>query len=318
VKEKKQVRLKPLAEFRSLLEEPGKFLLIPAEEITHAHKKKPVHMNAINLRDVIKPVDGDSVAEAIAVNHRQVAGQMKRTGRRILTFLNHPNFGWGVTAEDMVLAAELRYFEVFNGHPSVRNEGDATHPDCERLWDITLALRLGKHGLGVVYGLATDDAHRYHEWGVGKVNPGRGWVMVRAPYLSSEAVVRAIDAGDFYSSTGVVLDEVKRSPERLSLKIRAEPGVTYTTEFIATAREASLDSKPQLDKDGKPLPVTRVYGDGIGKVVAQTKDLAPSYKLTGKELYVRARVTSSKAHPNPYRKGDREMAWTQPALPRVK
>src|SRR5712692_2517661 len=32
-----QVRLKPLSEFRSMLEEPGKFLLIPGEEITHKY-----------------------------------------------------------------------------------------------------------------------------------------------------------------------------------------------------------------------------------------------------------------------------------------
>ena len=40
-----------------------------------------------------------------------------------------------------------------------------------------------------------------------------------------------------------------------------------------------------------------------------------SYKLTVKELYVRAKVTSSKPHPNPYQKGDTEVAWTQPFVP---
>ncbi|MFM8273208.1 MAG: PHP domain-containing protein, partial [Gemmata sp.] len=49
-KDKKQVRLKPFAEYRSLFDEPGKFLLIPAEEITHAYAKRPIHMNGINLR----------------------------------------------------------------------------------------------------------------------------------------------------------------------------------------------------------------------------------------------------------------------------
>jgi hypothetical protein len=226
LKGKKQVRLKPLAEFRSLLEEPGKFLLVPAEEVTHGYNKRPVHMNAINLRDVIKPVDGASVAETISVNHRLIAEQAKKTRRRMLTFLNHPNWGWGINAEDMIPIQELRFFEVFNGHPGIRNEGDKDHPSCDRLWDIVLALRLGKHGLGPVHGLATDDAHRYHEWGVGKVNPGRGWIMVKGPYLSAEALVRAIDAGDFYATTGVVLDDVKRTNAELALTIRGEPGGT--------------------------------------------------------------------------------------------
>src|SRR5262249_43365330 len=205
-----QVRLKPLAEFRSLLEEPGRFLMIQAEEITHRYAKAPVHMNAINLRDVLKPLDGDGVTETIRVNHRTVAEHARRTGRRVLAFLNHPNFGWGVTADDMLPAEELRHFEVFNGHPSVRNYGDATHAGCEQIWDIVLALRLGKHRLPVVYGLATDDAHVYHSFGVGKVNPGRGSPMLQAPYLSAAAVVRALEAGDFYASSGVTLTDVRK------------------------------------------------------------------------------------------------------------
>ena len=39
------------------------------------------------------------------------------------------------------------------------------------------------------------------------------------------------------------------------------------------------------------------------------------YALTGKEWYVRVKVISTKLHPNPYQKGDVEVAWTQPMLP---
>jgi hypothetical protein len=314
-KDKAQIRLKPLREFRSLLEEPGRYLLIPAEEITHRYAKAPVHINAINLRDVIKPIDGDNVAETMRVNLRTVAEQQQRTGWRMIAFLNHPNFGWGIRAEDMVLAGELRFFEVFNGHPGVRNYGDEVHVSSERMWDIVLALRLGKHKLPVVYGLATDDAHGYHAYGIGKVNPGRGWVMVRAPYLSAEAMVRGLEAGDFYSSTGVVLNEVRREGNEIQLTIRPENGVTYQTLFIATLRSAALDSEPRLDKDGMPLDVTRLYSNEIGKVVAESNDLNPRYRLTGQEWYVRAKVISSKPHPNPYAKGDVEVAWTQPVVP---
>ena len=316
-KGKKQVRLKPLAEFRSLFEEPGKFLLVPAEEITHSYAKRPIHMNGINLRDTIKPLDGRDAIETITVNIRQVADQRKKSGRAMIAFLNHPNFGWGVRAEEMLSAPDLRYFEVFNGHPGVRNYGDATHASCERVWDVTLALRLGKHRMGVVYGLATDDAHRYHEWGVGKVNPGRGWVMVKAPHLTAETVVKGLEAGDFYASTGVVLDEITRDGDTLRLAIRTEPGVTYTTEFVATMKDAPLDAKPKTltEKDGKEVPVTGDYSPEIGKVVATSTDARPSYKLTGQEMYVRAKVTSSKPHPNPYAEGDVEVAWAQPVVP---
>ena len=62
---KKLVRLKPLSEFRSLLEEACKFLMIPAEESTHSFAKRPVHINGVNLRDVVKPIDGRDVDTCI-------------------------------------------------------------------------------------------------------------------------------------------------------------------------------------------------------------------------------------------------------------
>ncbi len=283
--------------------------------MTHRFAKAPVHLNAINLRDVIKPVDGASVAETVRVNLRAVADQQQRTRGRMLAFVNHPNFGWGVRAEDLLLIDELRFFEVFNGHPGVRNYGDDTHAGSERVWDILLALRLGKHQLPTIFGLATDDAHQYHQMAVGKSNPGRGWVMVRAPYLSAEAILKGLEAGDFYASSGVVLDDVRREREEIRLVIRPEQGVRYRTQFLATLRDAPLDSESTTDKEGKPLPVTRRYSPDIGKVVAESEELNPGYRLTGKEMYVRARVISTRKHPNPFQKGDVEMAWTQPIVP---
>lgn len=311
-----QVRLKPLAEFRSLLDEPGKFLLIPGEEITHRYARLPVHMNAINLRDVIKPIDGDNVTETIRVNQRAVLEQESKLKRPMFSFLNHPNFGWGVRAEDMITAQELQFFEVHNGHPAVGNYGDKQHPSCERLWDIVLAQRLGNYRLPVIYGVATDDAHRYHQWGVGKVNPGRAWVMVKAPYLTAEAIVKAMKKGDFYSTTGVTLKDVQLSDNQLTITIQPEKGVTYKTEFIATMKDAPLTSKPRLDEQGKDLKVTRVYSEKVGKVVSTVTGAKATYQLTGNELYVRAKITSSKPHPNPYEEGDVELAWTQPVRPK--
>ena len=50
-----QVRLKPLGEFRHLYERPGRFLLIQGEEITDKFESKPIHMNASNVLELIKP-----------------------------------------------------------------------------------------------------------------------------------------------------------------------------------------------------------------------------------------------------------------------
>jgi hypothetical protein len=55
---------------------------------------------------------------------------------------------------------------------------------------------------------------------------------------------------------------------------------------------------------------------GIGvEVLHRTADNPAVYEFRGDELYVRAKVTSSKLHPNPYAQGDRECAWVQPVVP---
>jgi hypothetical protein len=139
--------------------------------------------------------------------------------------------------------------------------------------------------------------------------------MVRAPHLSAEAILRGLEAGDFYATTGVILEDVGRVGDEIRLTIHEEEGVMYRTQFIATMREAGLDSEPRLDKEGNPLEVTRLYGPDIGKVVAESIELQPRYRFSGKERYVRAKVISSKPHPNPFQKGDVEVAWTQPVVP---
>ena len=40
-------------------------------------------------------------------------------------------------------------------------------------------------------------------------SPGRGWVWVRAPQLSAESIIAAMESGDFYASTGVKLDDLR-------------------------------------------------------------------------------------------------------------
>jgi len=49
------VRLKTLEEFRGLVEEPGRFLLIESEEITTKPQGKQVHVNALNVAALIPP-----------------------------------------------------------------------------------------------------------------------------------------------------------------------------------------------------------------------------------------------------------------------
>lgn len=295
VKDRPQVRLKTLAQVREKVDAPGKFLLLAGEEITHKFGRLPVHMNAINLATAIKPADGGSVSETITVNARQVAEQKSRTGREIITFLNHPNFGWGVNADDMTAAEELTFFEVYNGHPGTNQNGDKERPGCERLWDLVVSRRLKANRPAPLMGLATDDAHNYHMNSIKSPTPGRGWVMVRAASLEPGTLTKALASGDFYASTGVTLESLNYGKKALGLSIQAQPGVTYTTTFHATMKNSGPD--------------------GIGLVVATVPGTEAVYEFQGNELYVRAKVTSSKKHPNPSFADEVECAWTQPLRP---
>lgn len=310
-----QVRLRTLEEFRPLFDDPGKFLLLESEEITDKFGAKPIHMNVSNVRDLIRPAGGGSVSEVIQHNVDQVLEQRQRTGQPMFPHINHPNFGWALTAEDMMQVHGERFFEVYNGHPTVHNSGDAARPGMERLWDILLAHRLSGNG-EVLYGMAVDDSHNYHSVGAKASNPFRGWVMVRSRSLQANALINAMEAGDFYASNGVTLRDIRRKKQELSIEIEPEEGVTYTTRFIGTRKGFATRSEPVEAKDEKGLPVvaSRRYSSDIGQVLAEVPGTSPSYKFRGDELYVRATVVSSKVHPNPSQPGDLETAWVQPVV----
>lgn len=315
MEDREQVRLKRFDEVFARLAEPGKFLLIQGEEISDGFMKRPIHMNASNLGEVIAPRHGTSVAETMQNNIDAVEAQREKTGRPIMIHLNHPNFGWGVTAEDMMRLRGEKFFEVYNGHPGVNNSGNAEHASTERIWDILLTKRLGELGMPVLFGLATDDGHSYHKIPSRASEPGRGWVVVLADDLTPARLINALEAGRFYASSGVALERISATPSSLEVVVKPEPDVTYTIDFIGTRKGYDPESQPVLDKDGKPLPdVTRRYSEDIGKVLKSVSGTEAKYEFTGDEIYVRARVTSSKKHPNPSEVGEFERAWVQPVV----
>jgi len=316
--ELQEVRLKTLAEFRPRFEEAGKFLMIPGEEITDKFNSAPIHLNASNLRELIKPQGGKSIADVIQNDINAVMEQRRRTGQAMIPHVNHPNFQWALTAEDMVAVRGERFFEVYNGHPSVHNYGDQHRAGMERLWDILLTRRLAELGLEPIWGTGVDDSHVYHKWGVGKNNPGRGWVMVRASELRAEKIVEAMERGDFYATSGVTLRDVQRGPKELRIEIEPEQGVTFTTQFIGTRKGFDPKSEPVRDDKGKEMRATRRYSADIGQVLAEVKGSVANYSLKGDEIYVRAKVISSKKKENPYAEGDLETAWVQPIVTGVK
>ncbi|MCA1802063.1 MAG: hypothetical protein LC662_06350, partial [Rhodothermaceae bacterium] len=284
------VRLKPLDEFRHMFEEPGEFMLMMGNEITDRHA---VHVVTIHQDEVIPTVGGSPGERADMIREivHRVDDYRERSGRNTWPVLAHPNFTWAITAEMMLEAESLRYFEVYNGHPAVNNKGNEFRASTDRMWDIVLSMRLSSGNGKLIYGLATDDTHNYH---AGGATPGRGWVMVRSDKLEAGSILDAIDSGDFYSTTGVKINEISFNGSELTVDIEPEEGITYTTEFIGTLAGFDTSSTATLDGEGNEIAnTTRTYSEEIELVLSASSVLSSSYTFTGNELYVRVKITSS-------------------------
>ena len=290
---KTEMRLKTLSELQAFAGPEG-LVLIPGEEVTDRWKKHEVHINAINTNEVIGPQHGDSVRDTMQRNLDAIAAHGRKHNRPVLAHVNHPNFAWSLTPQDVASIRGEHFFEVYNGHRSVHNEGDASHPSMDELWDIALVERL-VHGAGdgtLLYAVATDDAHNHHGENLHSIS-GRGWIMVQSPQCTAESLIAAMKRGDFYASTGVTLRNVHVSDNRFQVSIEPDGDAMFTTEFIGVRKNTA-------DEWTKPHVLSTAYGE------------TPMYDFKGDELYVRARVMSSHPHPRPYRKGDQQMAWVQP------
>lgn len=309
-----EIRLRTFEEFRPLFEKPGEFLMIEAEEVSAEMKKVPIHINAINVAEVIDPIsDLATVRDVLRANMQAIAAHAVQQGRPVMAHLNHPNFKWALTAEDLAHVVEDHFFEVFNGHPIVYNEG---HPDraessMDRLWDVANTIRIAELKAAPLFGLGTDDSHDYHG---GDVSPGRGWVMVRAEKLEPNAIVEAMQRGDFYASSGVTLKDVQfdKTNQTLKIEIAGEPGVSYTTQFLGTRKGYDRAVEKVPTPAGDNVPYRLRYSPEVGAVLATSDSLTPSYTLSGDELYVRAVITASVAPENPVEPNQKAQAWTQP------
>jgi hypothetical protein len=246
--------LTSVAGLNALFGADEQFLIIPGEEITDRVQGKPLHINGLAVERVVQPQGGATMSEAL---QRDIDAIRAANG---VPHLNHPNFGWAVTAADIMKVKNDRLFELFNGHPMVNNVGGGEMPGLEEMWDIILSS--GK----LLYGIATDDAHHFKRPGDPSASgPGRGWVVVRAARLEARELLTALERGDFYASTGVELSDVQRSATTLSVTIKPDAWSRYTTRFIG--------------RDGR--------------VLLETGANPATYQVKGDEGYVRAVVLES-------------------------
>jgi len=250
-----------LTDTSALAEAAGRMVLVPAEEVSSG----PAHVNGFGLRTEIAPSRRGSARESwqADIDAIRAAGGLPQ--------VNHPNFVWQARPDDLAALTGVPLVEIWNGSPDCNDRGRPGHPSSEELWDI--ALTAGSR----LWGTATDDAHHFRRWGRAWANPGRGWVHVRSARLAEDAILAALEAGDFYASTGVRLLDIVREADALRVLVAARGDLHYTTTFIGAE----------------------------GRILAVEHGPEAVYRFGGREPYVRARVDDS----------DGLSAWVQPVFP---
>jgi hypothetical protein len=245
-----------------------RFLVVRGEEVTSTSGGKPVHVNGLDTARRVGSQTGAEGSSVVDVLQRTIDGIRAASG---VPHINHPNFRWAITPEELRQVTNYKLLEIFNGHPEVNNVGGGGVPGLEEVWDRVLSSGT------LVYGIAVDDAHVFKQPGNPLVSgPGRGWVMVRAAQLDPKALVESLERGDFYASTGVVLDDVVATATSLTVTVKPQATAKYRIQFIGKA----------------------------GRLLNEVPDESASYTFTGDEGYVRARVLDSNGH----------TAWVQPVL----
>ncbi|MBI3885062.1 MAG: CehA/McbA family metallohydrolase [Opitutae bacterium] len=284
-----------VAPLNALFGREGQFLVLSGQEVSQhlGQSRDPrdptnrpsCHVNAINSRRVVVPIGGTAgkafgfapPGMTMAETYARNIAEIRAAGG--LAQVNHPNWQWSVRLEDLLGLPDDTLFEIWNGHPAINNLGGTDDdgnvaPSSEALWDSLLSK--GKR----LWGVAADDSHYfYHLDEIKGPKPGQAWVVVRADALTAEKIAAALARGEFYSSTGVVIDDLAATADEVTLRINGQPrGPRYLTKFV---------------------------GQG-GRVLAEVAGLRPHYEFKGDEGYVRAHLTDSNGH----------QAWTQPVFVR--
>jgi hypothetical protein len=234
------------------------FILIPGEEVTESLGKRPVHLCGINIGKFVEPRHGKTVDEILRNDIEAIheAGGIAQ--------INHPNWKWAFTEREMGRlkngSDEIFLLEIYNMNKDNNNYGGGGHIGTEDIWD-----RLLSRGMKV-YGIVSEDSHKFAgEYDADRACPGRGWLMVKAPVLKADEIVKALIGGNFYGTNGIDIRDVSVTEKEYVVDIKPHKEFRYTTIFIG--------------KDGEILKK-----DYNNRAV---------YLFTGKEKYVRAKVLCS-------------------------
>lgn len=215
---------------------------------------------------------------------------IKEEGNDNVSFVNAGIF----KSEDfywVIKDSNVKFIELYNGYPE-ESKVDRHFNDIEDVWDMMNAERC-REGRQLIYGIVNEK--RLLSDG------GHGYIMVHAKSTNPADLFEAINAGRFYNSTGVVLEEIRYMNHKwgdklfpsVYVKIKPEPGLTYKIEVIKIGEAGNLISSVENK--------------------TETWDMVEAF-VESTTSYSRIKVTSSKIISYVEGVPQFETAWTQPYI----
>ena len=115
--------------------------------------------------------------------------------------------------------------------------------------------------------------------------------MVNTKSLETNNIIAQMEAGNFYSSSGVYLKSLARDSKGISIEIDPEPNIEYGIHFIGYKK-----------------------GDDNTKLLKSVDGNKAKYIFEKDDIFVRVKIVSTALMPNPYTDGETKKAWTQPLI----
>ena len=115
--------------------------------------------------------------------------------------------------------------------------------------------------------------------------------MVNTKSLETNNIITQMEAGNFYSSSGIYLNSLTSDSKRISIEIDPEPNIEYGIHFVGYKKD-----------------------DDNTKLLKSIEGTKANYVFEKDDIFVRVKIVSTAPMPNPYTDGETKKAWTQPLI----